>query len=129
MILDPYSASVRKLFADTAHAGDLEGSFGGIARGAAAESVNGARIEFVAGTNGAKLEKLRYRATGCPHFIAAAEWLCRQFEGGEIAELDIFDVQQCMSALDIPVAKTGRVLLIEDAIHLLLIDTRKAGQV
>lgn len=128
MTFDPYSPSVRELFADAAHAGDLTGEFGCITRGAAAESANGARIEFVAGTDGARLQEVRYRAFGCPHFIAAAEWTCRQNEGAEVAALDIFDVQQCMNALDIPVAKTGRVLLIEDAIQLLLKETRQAGK-
>lgn len=128
MISDPYGPDVRELFDDARHAGDLVGAFGRTARGSASESLNGARIELLAGARGETLEELRFRAFGCPHLIAAAEWVCRQFEGARIEELDAFDVRRCMDTLDIPIEKTGRILLIEDAIHLLFSDTERADQ-
>jgi len=60
---------------------------------------------------------MRYRVYGCPHVIAALEYCCERFEGGAVATLAEFNVADLRAALDVPVEKTGRMLLIEDVIR------------
>ena len=85
----------------------------------AAESVDGARIQLAAGMRDGRLQECRFRVYGCPHLIAAAEWLCSNFEGRMASELAQFSVDDCMQELEAPSAKAGRILLLEDAIRLL----------
>jgi len=118
--VDPYSDAVRSLFADTRHAGELEGRYGESVQGEASESEGGARVVLSAGIDGAIVRELRYRIFGCPVLVAAAEWTCRRYEGRPWADLHEFRAADCRQALDVPVEKTGRLLLMEDAIMRLL---------
>ena len=111
MTADPYSAKVRELFAGTQHAGDLEDA-------AIAElSDQGVRLRLAVRHDGQRIEALRFLAWGCPHLIAACEAFCAAFEGRPIADLRSFDAQQIMRDLSIPVEKTGRILVLEDAVQ------------
>ena len=113
MNTDPYSPAVRALFGDPAHAGVLEG----------AHSVNiddqGLRISLFAGIEGGKIARLGFLARGCPHLIAAAEAFCRDYEARDPAELLDFSSSDLMQTLSVPVEKTGRILVLEDAVRLL----------
>jgi hypothetical protein len=60
---------------------------------------------------------LRFRALGCPHLIAAAEHFCRHYTGQAVAALSAFDKEQTMADLGVPVSKSGRILLLEDAVQ------------
>jgi len=119
-VADPYNALTKALFADPAHAGDLQSDHARSASANAAESAAGARIELAVGINDDKLQECRFRVFGCPHLIAAAEWLCKEYEGRPLADIADFRAADCMGPLAIPVEKTGRILLLEDAIRLLL---------
>ena len=116
---DPYNPATRALFADPLHVGDLQNEYELAARAEASESADGARLQLAIGLEDGKLRECRFLVFGCPHLVAAAEWLCRNFEGGTLADLAAFRVADCMGPLDIPVEKTGRILLLEDAIRLL----------
>ncbi|MDZ7643218.1 MAG: hypothetical protein U5K76_02650 [Woeseiaceae bacterium] len=109
---DPYNAAVRALFAEPRHAGVAGGPAVTVERG-------GVRIELGARLAGRDLAELRFRAFGCPHVIAALERFCAGHEGRPCADLQNFSVAGTMDALEIPVGKTGRILLVEDAIHAL----------
>ena len=113
MIADPYSERVRELFANPVHAGQMQD--------AVPVSVDdqGVRIELSARCRGDRLEALRFRAWGCPHFLAAAEAFCRDYEGGECARLAGFGAAEIMQTLPVPTEKTGRILVLEDAVRLL----------
>jgi NifU-like protein involved in Fe-S cluster formation len=65
------------------------------------------------------VRRLRYRVFGCPHLIAAAEELCGRLEGQGPQALQDVPLAQLMQLLEVPVEKTGRLLLLEDAAHLL----------
>ena len=116
---DPYNALTRALFADSLHVGDLQNEHEITAHAVASESADGARIELTIGLAGGKLQECRFRVFGCPHLVAATEWLCRNSEGGTMVDLAAFRAADCMEPLDISVEKTGRILLLEDAIRLL----------
>lgn len=111
MSADPYNSVVRRLFAETAHAGDVSG-------GASAYFEDqGLRIRLSASVANGRIAELRYRAWGCPHVIAATEWFCQQFEGRDVAELEQLETGQIMRELAVPVEKTGRILVLEDTVR------------
>lgn len=113
MSADPYSAMVRQLFAEPRHAGEVAS---GTSVRAAGQDV---RIALSAALSGERLARLRFRAWGCPHFIAAAEWFCANYEGRNLSDLDDFRAPDLVDTLPVPIHKTGRILILEDAVRLL----------
>ena len=111
MSTGPYGARVRAYFASPAHAGELESG----------ESVRidgqDARILFSATASNGTVRAMRFRAWGCPHTIAAAEAACQALEGRPGADLLEFSARDLMEDLSVPVEKTGRILVIEDAVR------------
>lgn len=113
---DPYNEAVRALFANPAHAGDLQGDYAQVLTADAAESAHGARIMLFAGIADGMIAEMRFRALACPHLVAAAEWLCRERQNGSVAGLSSFDTKGLMEQLSVPPEKTGKILLLEDAL-------------
>ena len=111
MSADPYSTKVRALFAAPVHGGDI----------ADGESIYVAdqdvRLRLSAAATGGVIEALRFRVWGCPHVIAAAETMCSALEGRPIADLENYSAADVMQNLPVPVEKTGRILVIEDAVR------------
>ncbi len=116
---DPYSERVRALFASPAHAGTLDGP------GVRVDD-QGVRIEISTALAAGRLEKLAFRAYGCPHTIAAAEAFCAEFEGREVEALETFSGRDLMQNLPVPHEKTGRILVLEDAVRSLGAKCRKS---
>jgi NifU-like protein involved in Fe-S cluster formation len=113
MSADPYSETVRALFADPGHGGDLvDGVVADVAQ-------QGIRLRLAASAAAGQIGSLAFRAHGCPHVIAACESFCRTFEGQPIAGLSGFRAADIMRDLSVPVEKTGRILVLEDAVRLL----------
>jgi NifU-like protein involved in Fe-S cluster formation len=108
---DPYSSRVRALFANPEHAGVLDGGYG--------HSVDdqGIRLALTAMLDGARIGAIAFQAYGCPHAIAAAEAACIELEGKDALELLEFSASGLMQSLSVPVEKTGRILVLEDAIR------------
>jgi NifU-like protein involved in Fe-S cluster formation len=75
--------------------------------------------------DGNTVRSLRYQAYGCPHLIAATEAFCIDAEGRPLTVLADLDVAELMERLAIPVEKTGRLFILEDAVKALHI---KANQ-
>ena len=113
MTTDPYSATVRELFADPAHAGCLDS---GVRAQVDDQEV---RLCLCARQEGGIVGELRFKAWGCPHLIAAAEAFCAEYEGRAAAELLEFRGSGLMQSLPVPVEKTGRILVLEDAVRAL----------
>ncbi|NCF15519.1 MAG: hypothetical protein GWP62_09450 [Gammaproteobacteria bacterium] len=111
MSADPYSARVRDLFAAPAHAGDAAG---GEAVYVADQDV---RLRLTATAADGTIEVLRFRAWGCPHVIAATEAACAALEGRPVTDLENYTAADVMQNLPVPVEKTGRILVIEDAVR------------
>jgi len=110
-----YSELVRRYFANPVHAGLLPDEYNDFVVGEAAESESGARIVLSAVVDEDTLRVLRYQVFGCPHLIAAAEAFCDDAEGKAVTVLTELDVSSLMNSLAIPVEKTGRVFILEDA--------------
>ena len=111
MRADPYSLRVRELFAHPAHAGPLVGAR------TVRLSGQDVRIELAAVVRGQIVDMLRFRAYGCPHVVAVLEAACACLEGRGIAEFLEFRVAGLMEELAVPVEKTGRILVVEDALR------------
>ena len=114
-LTNPYSELVKRYFANPVHAGQLPDEYNNAVVGEAAESATGARVILYAVVDRDTVRILRYQVFGCPHLIAAAEAFCDEAEDQPVATLLELDVPSLMDKLTIPVEKTGRVLLLEDA--------------
>ena len=108
---DPYSPTVRAYFASATHAGDLDGAT------SVELAEQGVRIQLSATHGSGQIQALKFRAWGCPHVIAACESFCGDFEGQPVAALSGFQAADIMSKLSVPVEKTGRILVLEDAVR------------
>lgn len=108
---DPYGPRVRRLFAAPVHAGRLEDG----------ESVDvdeqDVRLRLSAAAAAGRIEAMRFEARGCPHVIAAAEAACARLEGRPVSGLLEFSGRNLMENLPVPVEKTGRILVLEDAVR------------
>lgn len=123
MISDPYNERVRTLFAIPAHAGTLAEAL------QVAVEEQGVRIELSVLLRAGRIAQMRFRALGCPHVIAAAEWVCEHYEGRPGADLDDFTSAELMQTLAVPVVKSGRILVLEDAIRALGAAIRKVSPI
>ena len=110
---DAYAPRVREYFESPRHAGGC-GDAAAISA-AVSEGGAGARIHIAGVTDGERWTRLAWRVFGCPHTIAAAEAACRRFEGAPTSAPGEFAFVGLVEELGIPVEKTGRVLLLEDA--------------
>ena len=111
MIDEPYNAVVRENFAHPGHAGDVpDGAVGYF-------EDQGISIRLSAGVTGGVLERLRFRAWGCPHVLAACEEFCRRYQGRPASDLEEFETARIMEDLAVPVEKTGRILVLEDTVR------------
>lgn len=114
---DLYSQRVRRLFAAPRHAGKI--SVADPPTAYVEEGGGNARILLTALVEGARLRALRFQALGCPHLIAAAQLVCERFEEQPVESLVEFDAHALLAELSAPVEKTGRMLLLEDAVRML----------
>lgn len=112
---DPYSKLVRQYFANPVHAGPLPDQYNDSVVAETAESDSGARVVIAAVVEGEIMRLLRYQIFGCPHLIAAAEAFCDDAEGQPFSALLDLDVPKLIDRLAIPVEKTGRLFILEDA--------------
>lgn len=113
-----YSRLVLSRFRAPRHAG-LDAYGGEYASAYAEEGGSGARIQLTATADKATLRALRFRIFGCPHLIAAAELVCERLEGGPVKALTEIDPGELREELEAPVEKTGRFLLLQDALRAL----------
>jgi len=119
MIGDPYSERVRALFDAPVHAGVLEGA------PMVTVDDQGVRVQLSADIGDGSITAMRFLAWGCPHVIAAAESVCAGCEGRAVVDLETFVVAELMQSLPVPVEKSGRIIVIEDAVRSLGATLRK----
>lgn len=110
-----YAAGVLNLFRETHHAGSLPGEH----RGRATGRGSGPEVVFGAAVRAGRIEAMRFGALGCPHVIAACEWVCREAEGRDCGWLFGVTAGDLAAAVAAPAEKTGSMLVIEDALRAL----------
>jgi hypothetical protein len=117
-----YNEPTLRGFDAAVHAGELTGP--GVGRGAAGSVAEGTWVQFDiqlgAGTGKprietARIETARFRAYGCPHTIAIADWVCERAAGRAPGAGLPESIESLQRRFAVPVPKMGRLLLIEDA--------------
>ena len=132
---DPLGAQVRWLFEALAHAGErpVAAADGAgtpanahpahaspadgirVVSGDAGREQRGTRVRFTLRVACDRVLEVRYRAYGCPYTLAACEWLARRLEAGGVALIGA--PGDWAQALQIPPARMGRLLVVEDALR------------
>ena len=112
-----YSDRVRRLFADPAHAGALPPGPGRTLLAGAMALERGAWLDVAARVVEGVVADARFRAWGCPHFIAACELAVAGLPGRALSEAGRVEAAALARELDVPAGKLGRLLVIEDALR------------
>lgn len=86
-----------------------------VATGRAGDREQGAEVVLQCRVAGGRAVELRFQAFGCPHLLAAASWLTDRLRGATAAEFEGWDWREAATALDVPPAKFGRLLTLQDA--------------
>jgi NifU-like protein involved in Fe-S cluster formation len=114
---DPrYGPEVRRRMAALTGGGDLPPG-DDVVRARAGDREQGAEVVLAVRVADGRAAELRFRAFGCPHFMAAASWLTDRLRGSGRAGFADWDWREAAMALDVPPAKYGRLLVLQDAVH------------
>ena len=114
---DPrYGAEVRHRMAMLSGAGSLPAG-GDVVTVCAGDREQGAEVRLQFRVADGRVEDARFQAFGCPHFLAAASWLTDRLRGAGPAQLEAWDWREAAAALEVPAAKYGRLLTLQDAVR------------
>jgi NifU-like protein involved in Fe-S cluster formation len=108
-----YNELTRKYFEAAGNAGELSGR--GVFRGAAGSREQGTWVQFDLRIKDGAISEARFLAFACPHTIAVAAWLAEHAVGRQLKTPLAESVQALRDLFAVPVEKTGRLLIIEDA--------------
>ena len=112
-----YSSVVEQHFAQPRHAGTLTGNFETTLSGGAGQREHGTEVVFHIGLDDDLIGEIAFQAFGCPHTIAACSVLTERLTGRPMEALDDVSPDELAVCIDLPVEKTGRLLVIEDALR------------
>jgi len=114
---DPrYGTEVRRRMASLPGVGRFDPA-ADVAVGRAGDREQGAEVALHCRVAGRRVTEVRFQAFGCPHFLAAASWLSERLPGAAQQELAAWDWREAAGALDVPAAKFGRLLTLQDAVR------------
>jgi len=113
----PYSDLVLRYFDDPPCAGSLDAAQSDVFTGSAGTREAGLQVRFEAKIREGTIDAMAFQAYACPHIIAACSLIAERLGGQGVNELDRLDVGALMTELAIPVEKTGRLLIVQDALH------------
>jgi len=112
-----YSSEVRQRFSAPDRAGDIAPAAGVVVEGVAEDRSLSVWVRFQIQITDARMERVRFRAFGCPHMLAAADCVAGMLEGQPLAALDNLDMQALAAELELPREKFGKLLRLEDALQ------------
>src|SRR3970282_822403 len=78
-----YSSQVLRRFRSPLRAGALAAEMPGTVRGEAEDRSLNIWVRFHVRAPGSRIEAVRFEIFGCPHAVAAAEWVAEWLQGGE----------------------------------------------
>ena len=114
---DPrYAEEVRLRFDALAGWGMLPASAETVT-GRAGNREHGAEVEVALRLERGLVAEARFRAFGCPHLLAAASWATERLTGLAVEQVATWDWAEAARALDVPPAKFGRLITLQDAIR------------
>lgn len=108
-----YNELTHRYFTTAASAGELTGP--GVFRGAAGNREQGTWVQFDLQIQRGAVAAARFLAFACPHTVAVSAWLAEQAVGKPLRRGLPESVQALQERFAVPVEKTGRLLIIEDA--------------
>lgn len=117
-----YSPKVAEYFAHPVNAGIPAGDPSALSRGEAGERAHGVQVVFHMRTEGETIEEIRFQAFGCPHTIAACSIATQWLGGAPVGALIELSPDALVSALEVPVEKMGRMLVVQDALRNCFVD-------
>ena len=120
-----YSPQVTNFFDNPRNAGVLRAPARKLGIGIAGKIRTGTKVEFQLRIDRGVISEARYQAYGCPHTIAAAEWVAQHVRGRYLTEMTRLDPHFIASELDIPAEKLGSLFVIEDAFKASIVDWRQ----
>jgi len=83
----------------------------------AGDREQGAEVRLQFRVAAGRVVEARFQAFGCPHFLAAASWLTDRLRDAGPADLEAWDWREAATALEVPAAKYGRLLTLQDAVR------------
>jgi len=83
----------------------------------AGDREQGAEVRLQLRVADGRVADARFQAFGCPHFLAAASWLTDRLRGAGPVQLEAWDWREAAAALEVPAAKYGRLLTLQDAVR------------
>jgi len=110
-----YSPRVVELFEAAVGSGPPAGT--GWAAGEAGEPLSATWVRVYLRCEAGRVTELRYAVRGCPHVVAALALIADQVRGCPVGTLTV-DPRAIARELDAPAAKLGRLLTVQDAIRL-----------
>ena len=108
-----YNELTRRYFTTAASAGELSGA--DVFRGAAGNRDQGTWVQFDLQIHAGAVAAARFLAFACPHTVAVSAWLAEQAVGRPLRPGLPESVQALRERFAMPVEKTGRLLIVEDA--------------
>jgi hypothetical protein len=111
------STLVRAHFDALAGAGRLAAGRGRLLSGEAGSRAEGTQVRFQWRVEGAEILEARFLAYGCPYTLAACDWLVGQLPGRSRRLPWPGGPEDWARALDIPLERLGRLLVVEDALR------------
>jgi nitrogen fixation NifU-like protein len=117
MRADPrYGTEVLRRFRELPGAGDLADDASSVVVGGRADAADdGARVLLCLRVRHGLVVAARFRAYGCPYFIAAASWLTERLTGASREQVAQWDWREAADALEIPPSRFGRLITLQDA--------------
>lgn len=108
-----YNELTRRYFSSAAGAGELSGA--DVFRGTAGDREQGTWVQFDLQVREGIVMAARFLAFACPHTVAVSAWLAEQAVGKPVNPRLPESLQSLQERFGMPVEKTGRLLIIEDA--------------
>jgi cysteine desulfurase len=113
---DILSKTARQLFTELPGVGTLPEAPGAI-RGEARDMDSQTWVRFHLRVENGIVKDARFEALGCPHTLAVMAWLTGRLPGRKLAGLELGAPAAWAEALEVPVEKLGRLLVVEDALQ------------
>ena len=113
-----YNDLVRDLFAGAQPGSYLEPAHGNWLMGEAGSVERGTWVRLKLMIQDARVTDARFNVYGCPHTVAATAWVARKIIGRDAGALLPEGIAKLCEPLEVPVAKLGRLLVIEDAVRI-----------
>ena len=98
----------------------------GVVQGVAGGPAHEAWVRFHLQIEGGIVKAALFQAWGCPHTLAVTAWVTGQLPGRSMRDLVPGTPSAWLQALEVPMEKLGRLLVVEDALRAVFQQWKKA---